>query len=459
MSTSPPTLYGNPEAFAKKYPHTWEEEEFTKGKYPPCPSWTPGHLDPGWRPPTIMTPKATPTYFQAVAPPAKGMKGRQVKSPGSAPSVVVASGEVFTKSSPPLPQAVRRFFASRTTLGPHPEALKIAAHFLDIAASVLREANCSLPLSFTCTVNDKSSVSLLGTDLHTPASAYTPYFAPFTRRLNQAYPVGNSPWDLFKPAPNETQLLIQSIPLDFLPSDDDQLFTSLHESIFNARGVSILSARYLNPIPESHEQKRGTSMFVSVAPPDTAALLPSFNLFSCNRRVEQMFSSSRNSQCKRYWKFGHISNHCPSSLPVCPFSSLAHTKAEHRCPNPSCPKGGNLQPILACCPSSVACYPNCQEEHSARSRDCPSRPKTTADTPKVLSRQTQHSMDLAVDQAGPSTVPHSVPGAPPHTQSAPVLPRDATPPRQNAHRTVTYLAPRECGDESLDSDASEGSAQ
>jgi len=32
MSTSPPTLYGNPEAFAKQYPHTGEAEEFAKGK-------------------------------------------------------------------------------------------------------------------------------------------------------------------------------------------------------------------------------------------------------------------------------------------------------------------------------------------------------------------------------------------------------------------------------------------
>ena len=68
MSTSPPTLYGNPEVFARKYPHTWEAEEFAKGKYPPGPAWTPGHLDPDWRPPTTMAPKTTPTYAQAVAP-------------------------------------------------------------------------------------------------------------------------------------------------------------------------------------------------------------------------------------------------------------------------------------------------------------------------------------------------------------------------------------------------------
>ena len=202
MSTSPPPIYGNPEGFVKKYPHTWEAEEFAKGKYPPSPTWTPGHLDPDWRSPMAIATKATPTYAQAVAPRAKGKKVRQAKASASASSAAVALGELFTKSPPPLPQAVRRFFASRTTFEPHPEAIKIAAHFPDIAASVLREANCSLPLSFTCMANDIGSVSLLGTDLHTSASAYTPYFAPLPARLNTAFPVGNSPWDLFKPAPN-----------------------------------------------------------------------------------------------------------------------------------------------------------------------------------------------------------------------------------------------------------------
>jgi len=73
----------------------------------------------------------------------------------------------------------------------------------------------------------------------------------------------------------------------------------------------------------------------------------------------------------------------------------------------------------------------------------------------------QDSMDLTEDQAGPSTILPPVPGAAPRTPSAPVLPRDAPPPRQRAQRTITVtdLAPRESGDESLDSNASEGSAQ
>jgi len=164
---------------------------------------------------------------------------------------VTELSELYTKPPPSLPQAVRRFIASRTTLAPHLEPLNIAAHFPHIAASVLREANCSLTLSCTCTVNDRGSVSLLGTDLHTPASVYTPDFSPLTTRLNKAFPVANSPWDLFKPAPNKTQLSIHSIPLAFLPSDEDQLFPSLHALIGNARGVSILSACLLHLDPRS----------------------------------------------------------------------------------------------------------------------------------------------------------------------------------------------------------------
>ena len=56
MSTSPPTLYANPEAFAKKYHHTWEAEAFAKGKYPPGPAWTPTGVPPTPWPPEPRPP-------------------------------------------------------------------------------------------------------------------------------------------------------------------------------------------------------------------------------------------------------------------------------------------------------------------------------------------------------------------------------------------------------------------
>jgi len=223
--------YSIPEPFAKNYPYTWEPEEFKKEKYPPNSTFIPGFLDPSWRPRTTMAPRATHTYAQAVPSPTKAKKGRQAKPPALASSVAVTLGEAFMKPPPQLPQVVCRFFASRTTLKPHPEALRIAASFPDIITSVLREENCSLPLSLSCTVNIRGSVSLLGVDHHTAASAYTTYFTPLTTRLSIVLHVGNSLWELFKHAQHETLLLIHSIPLAFLPTNDHQLFPSLDESI------------------------------------------------------------------------------------------------------------------------------------------------------------------------------------------------------------------------------------
>ena len=166
--------------------------------------WIHRHLDGSWRAPSSIAPKATLTYAQAGAPSTKGKKSRQAKPAATASSGAVASREAFVNRTPPLPQAVCMFFASRTTLAPHPEATNIAAHFPDIAASVLRDANSSLPLSFSSTVNDRDSVSLLGGDRHPSASAYTPYFAPLTTRLNKAFLVGNSLCVLVNHALKET---------------------------------------------------------------------------------------------------------------------------------------------------------------------------------------------------------------------------------------------------------------
>ena len=202
-------------------------------------------------------------------------------------------------------------------------------------------------------------------DNSVPAASFAPFFEALTNRLNQAYPVGDNPWLTFRLAPTSVQLAIHSLPVPFMPDNDEDLMSRLSESILNLKDITILSAQFLNPNRPARLQKKAFSVVVNVEPDSVQAMLPSINLYGGSRTVERAYSSSPQTQCKKCWKFGHVKHLCKEEAPTCPFCSLGHTKAEHRCPNPSYPKGGNLKPVLDCCPAAPAKCPNCGEPHSA----------------------------------------------------------------------------------------------
>jgi len=381
------SFYGNPRAYAEKFPDSWEANAFREGKYPDPTTFISGHLAPD-------CPKTQPSYAQAAT--ASAPKGKKNKSSLTAAKVASASNAVSVPQRPKsLPTAERRFYAPRSSPSEHPQASLIAATFPDICARVLRDANCILPLAVTTKVNDRGSVTLLVTDPATPAAAFAPYFDALSSQLNKSFPVGDSPWLPFRLAPNETQLAIHSLPLAFLPEDPSELFPCLAESILNSKDIRILAARFLNPDAHSREGKTATSVIVSVHPGDVQAMGSSIRLFSRSRTVERAYSSNRYTQCKNCWGFGHVAPRCPSPDPVCPICSLNHTRASHRCPNPTCPGGGNLKATPGCCSSSPPRCVNCGENHTAVHRDCESRP-----VPPTLRRSTVASEEVPPLPAG-----------------------------------------------------------
>jgi len=95
--------------------------------------------------------------------------------------------------------------------------------------------------------------------------------------------------------------------------------------------------------------------------------------FSRSRTIEPAYSSNRYTQCKTCWGFGHVAPWCPSIDPVCPICSLNHTRASHRCPNPTCPGGGNLKATPGCCSSSLPRCVNCGQADSVTHRDFENR--------------------------------------------------------------------------------------
>ena len=292
------TFYGDPRAYADKFPHSWEANAFREGKYPYPSTFVSGHLAPD-------CPKPQPSYAQAAS---KGpSKGKKDKSSLTAAKVASASKPVpVTQASRSLPTAERRFYAPRSSTSEHPQAPLIAATFPDIAASVLTDGNCILPLTVTTKVNDRGSVTLLVTDPTTPAAPFAPYFDALSSQLNKSFPVGDSPWLPFRLAPNEVQLAIHSRRLAFLPEDPEELFPCLAESVLNSKNVLILAARYLNPDKRSREGKTATSIIVSVHPGDVFTMGSSIRLFSRSRTIERAYFSNRYTQCKNCWGYSHV---------------------------------------------------------------------------------------------------------------------------------------------------------
>jgi len=251
--------------YPDKLPDSWEANVFRDGKYPEPLSFVSGHLDPD-------CPQPQQTYAQTATAVAS-KKGNKRKSPPTAAQVASVSNSVQNAPARKgLPMGERMFYAPRSYPSGHDQAPLIAATFPDIAARVLRDANCILPLAVTTKVQEGGSVTLLVTDTTTFAAAFAPYFDTLTTQLKRPFPVGDSPWLRFRLAPNEVQLAIQSLPMAFLPAHPEELFSSLTNSIYNSRNIRILAARFHNPKIQSRAGKTATSVIVSVRSGDVPTM-------------------------------------------------------------------------------------------------------------------------------------------------------------------------------------------
>jgi len=147
---------------------------------------------------------------------------------------------------------------------------------------------------------------------------------------------------------------------------------------------------------------------ITVNPQNVSALTSGVVILSQKRKVELAFSSSRTSQCKNCWRYGHAHQGCPATHPTCPICALYHTRAAYRCQNPTCPKSGNNKPVPSCCPTSPPHCCNCGNDHTATFRECPAQPPPTVPTrtsSPAPAPTGQDPMDLAVDGGPAPTTP------------------------------------------------------
>ena len=132
------SFYGDPRAYADKFPDSWEAIAFCEGKYPEPTSFISGHLAPDY-------PKPHQRYAKAALTGApKGNKKN--KNSTTAAKVASASNSVPALQPPKsLPTAERRFYTPRSSPSEHQQGSLIAATFPDIAARVLRMRTAPFP--------------------------------------------------------------------------------------------------------------------------------------------------------------------------------------------------------------------------------------------------------------------------------------------------------------------------
>ena len=280
-------------------------------------------------------------------------------------------------------------------------------------ATVLKEANRSLPLSLTASVNGNGAVTLTANP-YIPSSAYSPFSDAMTTKLNQSFPVGNNLFQVFREAPTSVELLIHNLPLSILPDEPTDLFLSLLESIRNAIDVPIFGARLLQSDPAKRAEKRITSVVVGVDPLHVSRFGESIPLFSHARTVAPTYSASKSMHCRKCWHFGNSPPLCKEEAQACPICTLLHHRSAHRCANQSCPKGGFKKSVEGCCNACPPLWLNCGGQHTSFDSTGPIRREVLSALRRPRDQDIPDAPDASLPQTPPQgpTVPPNVPATP-----------------------------------------------
>jgi len=283
----------------------------------------------------------------------------------------------------------------------------------DIMAALLKEANCSLPLSLTPSVNRNGAVTLTANP-YTLSSAYSPFFDAMTKKHNQSFPVGDNPFHVFREAPKSVELLIHNLPLYILPHEPTALFPSLLQSISNTIDVPIFGARFLESDPVKRAEKRTTSEVVAVDPLHVSQFGESIRLFSCARKVAPAYSPSKSTQCRKCWRFVHSAPLCKGEAQACPICTFLHHRSSHRFANQSCPKGGFEKSVVGCCNASPPLCINCGGQHASFEGTWPIRREILSALRPPRDQDIPNVPDPGLHQTTPQgqTVPPTVPATP-----------------------------------------------
>jgi len=197
--------YGNLDIYAKRHPDSPQAAILFPSHHPQAEEGKP--YSERYPATSLFHTRAPPGFTVSDPPQSDHQTWTQVtrKSGNGTKSATVAQVAASSKSSvpkgpPPFPAAQHRFFAPRTSPTLPNDSFIMTATLPDIMAADLKEANCSLPLSLTASVNRNGAITLTANP-YIPSSSYSPFVDKMTKKLNQGFPVGDNPFQVVRKAP------------------------------------------------------------------------------------------------------------------------------------------------------------------------------------------------------------------------------------------------------------------
>lgn len=114
--------------------------------------------------------------------------------------------------------------------------------------------------------------------------------------------------------------------------------------------------------------QKAASMVIAFATEEeqTRAIRNRLNIGGISVRVEKLHSVLPSTQCTKCCGFGHLQQRCPKTQPNCAFCAAKHHTREHSCTACNIIGSPCEHTIYKCC--------NCNELHTAYSKECSTRP-------------------------------------------------------------------------------------
>ena len=213
------------------------------------------------------------------------------------------------------------------------------------------------------------------------SSEYISYLVPITTALKSVVPETLRDYTEFRQAPTETQVIIYGIAVAPTNNDSETLSSIIKESLSIRYQITASSVRFLQKDPRIRQEKRYTSIVVSISSDDIKQIVTNVLVHGRWKKAAVVWNANPTTgkQCTKCYLYGHPEEECKTEKHTCPICASKHRLTDHKCSFRTCPGKGDRKIIADCCLVTPSKCVVCGGNHLALHAECPVKVKAKAD--------------------------------------------------------------------------------